>query len=925
MTGPGAAGSARAREAEPARAREAEPAPAREAEPAPPRAAEPAPALEGGSAPAGGVAARPPEEEPGRAGEDAELGRAREAVRLSGSDPGRARVLATAVLRSQRRGLAAAEAERALGMAARRDQDMATAVQHLTRAIRLAERAGARQVAAEVRVSRALALAYQGRMRAALADLDRAGGVLTGPVLARVELQRAAVWQMQGKLDAALAAYDSAQPMLDRAGDTVALAVLHNNRGLVRSRRGLLAGAQADLTRAAQLHRELGNETDAAEAATNIGLVAARRGDVVAALAAFDEGDRLAPGSRGTDAVGLLDRTEALLTARLLREARATGERALAELTSRDVHAYLAEIRLILAQIALLDGRPAEARTLADQAAREFGRQRRPVYRDWATATAVRAAWEADGPSQELLTAAGRLVPRLEAAGWTMAALDARLLAGQVALALGRRDQVRRQLAPLAERRTADPAEVRSRVFHARALLRLADGDPRRADAALRAGMAAIERHRAALGGTELRVGASALAADLARLGVELAVSAGDPWRVLRWGERWRAGTLALRPVRPPAEVEIATALTELRQVVQAQQQVEGAASERLLRRQAAVERTVQRLARQGRVSDPYQADRPSAARLRAALGDRVLVEYVESGRELYAVVVPGNKAAGRQSLHRLGPSDPVAQSAMMLRFWLRRLLLRFGSPDRAERELLAEAARLDRIVLAPLAAELGSELVIAPTTGVHSVPWSLLPAVAGRPVSVVPSAAWWVRAAEGARQRAAAPGPGRVTLVAGPAVYPGPAVLTGAAATVDAVTAALDGAGLAHIAAHGSFRADQPLLSSLRLADGPLTAYDLERLTSAPRLIMLASCSVAMAEVRPGDELMGFAAALLAQGTGAVVAPLLPVPDEATRLAAHAVHRALRSGAGPAAALAAAGAGTDRYTAAAFLCLGAG
>jgi hypothetical protein len=270
-----------------------------------------------------------------------------------------------------------------------------------------------------------------------------------------------------------------------------------------------------------------------------------------------------------------------------------------------------------------------------------------------------------------------------------------------------------------------------------------------------------------------------------------------------------------------------------------------------------------------------------------------------------------------------------------MLRFWLRRRLLRFGAPGRSERQLLAEAERLDRAVLAPLARRLGTaaELVLAPTTVLHSVPWSLLPTVAGRPLSVVPSAAWWARAAE----RRADPAPGRVTLVAGPGVpageaevrelaggYAGPAVLTGPAATVDAVTAALDGAGLAHIAAHGNFRADQPLLSSLRLADGPLTGYDLERLTSAPRLIMLASCSAAMAEVRPGDELMGFAAALLAQGTGAVVAPLLPVPDEATRLAAHAVHRALRAGAGPAAALAAA-AGTDRFTAAAFLCLGAG
>lgn len=866
-----------------------------------------------------------------------ELDRAREAVGLAGSDPGRARSLAGAVLRAAPGGLAAAEAERALGMAARHDQDMTAAVRHLTRSVRGAERAGEPAIAADVRVSLALALAYQGRMGVALAELDRAAAVLTGPRLARVELQRAAVWQLQGRVDAAMAAYDAALPLLAQAGDRVALAVLHNNRGLVRSRRGLLAGAQSDLTRAAALYRELGDELDAAEAARNIGLVAARRGDVVAALAAFDDADRLAAGAGPTDAVGLLDRSEALLTARLLREARATGERALAELGDRQVHAYLAEIRLILAQIALLDGRAAEARTLAEAAATAFGRQRRPVYRDWARSTAVRAAWEAGDGSPALLAAAVRLVPRLEAAGWTMAALDARLVAGQLALALDRPGQVRRQLAPLAGRRGREPAEVRSRVFHARALLFLTDGDPRRADAALRSGMAAMERHRAALGGTELRVGASAQAADLARLGMRLALAAGDPWRVLSWAERWRAGALGLRPVRPPAEAEIAAALTELRQVVHAQPEARGPDSDRLLRRQAVLERTVQRLARQGRVTDPYQADRPSSGRLRAALGDRVLVEYVESGGELHAVVV----GADRRSLHRLGPSAPVEQSARMVRFWLRRVLVRFGSPAQvaqAGRQLREEAGRLDRLLLAPLADRLrGPELVIAPTTVAHTVPWSLLPAVAGRPVSVTPSAVWWVRAAE--RTAAGSDGPGRVVLVAGPDVpagaaevldlagrYPGPAVLTGPAATVAAVTAALDGADLGHIAAHGSFRADQPLLSALRLADGPLTVYDLERLTRAPRVIMLAACSAALAEVRPGDELMGLAAALLAQGTAAVIAPLLPVPDEATRVAVLAVHEALRAGAGPAAALAVAGRdGGDPVTAAAFLCLGAG
>jgi hypothetical protein len=449
--------------------------------------------------------------------------------------------------------------------------------------------------------------------------------------------------------------------------------------------------------------------------------------------------------------------------------------------------------------------------------------------------------------------------------------------------------------------------------------------------------MAAIERHRAAMGGTELRVSASSQAADLARLGVRLALAADAPWRVLRWAERWRAGTLGLRPVRPPAEEDLAAALAELRRVVQAQQDAPGPAPG-LLRRQATLERTVQRLARQGRVTDPYRAGQPTVALIRRALGDRALVEYVESDGELHAVVVTGRQ----QSLHRLGPTAPVARSATMVRFWLRRILHRFGteaSLSVAERQLSAEAERLDRLLLAPLADRLGSrDLVIAPTTVAHAVPWSLLASCAGRSVSVAPSAAWWVRAAE----RAAGPGPappGRVVLVAGPGLvegedevadlgqlYPDALVLTGPDATADAVARALDGADLAHIAAHGRFRTDQPLLSSLRLADGPLTVYDLERLTRAPRLIVLASCSAASADIRPGDELMGLAAALLAQGTAAVVAPLLPVPDSTTHPVMLAVHRALRDGASPPAALAAAaGEGPDRLTAATFLCLGAG
>jgi CHAT domain-containing protein len=541
----------------------------------------------------------------------------------------------------------------------------------------------------------------------------------------------------------------------------------------------------------------------------------------------------------------------------------------------------------------------------------------------------------------ELLATSTRLTRRLEAAGWSMAALDARLVAGQIALALGRDRTARAQLAPLAARRGDDPAEVRSRVFHARALLHLAGGDRRGADLALRAGMTAVERHREAMGGTELRANASAHAADLARLGTELALEDGEPGRVLRWAERWRAGVLGLRPVRPPADEQLAVALAELRQVVHEQREAAGRAAARLIRRQVTLERTVQRLARHSLAAQRYRSGPPSTVEIRRALAGRALVEFVESGDMLHAVVLTGR----RQTLHALAPISQVSRSATLLRFWLRRLVHRFGSADaldRAAHQADAEARQLDDLLLRPLAASLGDRpLVIVPTTVLHALPWALLPSGAGRAISVAPSAAWWQRAAASATAGSAASArPGRVVLVAGPdlpeagpeigdlrRLYPGAAYLSGPDATVAAVATALDGADLAHVAAHGSFRADQPLLSALLLADGPITVYDLERLDRAPRCMVLASCDAGLAEIRPGDELMGLSAALLAQGTVALIAPLFPVPDAATRPTMLALHQAMRSGASPAVALAASapGTGLDRFTAAAFACLGAG
>jgi CHAT domain-containing protein len=181
------------------------------------------------------------------------------------------------------------------------------------------------------------------------------------------------------------------------------------------------------------------------------------------------------------------------------------------------------------------------------------------------------------------------------------------------------------------------------------------------------------------------------------------------------------------------------------------------------------------------------------------------------------------------------------------------------------------------------------------------------------------------------------------VVLVAGPGLpgaagevaslrrrYPGARSFTPRTARVEAVLSALDGASLAHIAAHGRFRTNNPLFSSLVLADGPLMVYDIERMRRAPGRIVLSACDSGVSGVRPGDELMGLAAALFAQEATTLVASVVPVSDEATRPLMLRYHKALEATGSPAAALASvgesrAGDPASYAAAAAFVCFGAG
>ena len=143
--------------------------------------------------------------------------------------------------------------------------------------------------------------------------------------------------------------------------------------------------------------------------------------------------------------------------------------------------------------------------------------------------------------------------------------------------------------------------------------------------------------------------------------------------------------------------------------------------------------------------------------------------------------------------------------------------------------------------------------------------------------------------------------GPGLVTdgaevpVVAG--FYDDVTMLADDHATAAKVLHALDGAWLAHIAAHGIFRADSPLFSSLNMHDGPLTVYDFEQLRSAPYRMVLSSCDSAVGAPAGADELLGLVSSLLPLGTAGIIAAVVPLNDHAVVPVMVGLHRQLRAG----------------------------
>lgn len=337
----------------------------------------------------------------------------------------------------------------------------------------------------------------------------------------------------------------------------------------------------------------------------------------------------------------------------------------------------------------------------------------------------------------------------------------------------------------------------------------------------------------------------------------------------------------------------------------------------RLTMRAAAIERRVV-TAMVRRSAHTYVAPRTGPAQHRSSLPQSGLVlEYHVTGHDVLAFVL---SARGVQ-VRRL-PNARQAVGAQLRRLrgeWSRFTLGREFTEAHAE-ALLASTAdimrRLHDLLIAPIQPLLdegsSSELVIIPHRELYSVPFDALSDGSGTlaqrysitysadvatPAPNLTPATLLVLAADdpdapSVRDEAAA--------IA--TAMPAASVLTGADATVERLAHSLPGPDVVHLACHATFRADNPMFSSLHLADRSLTTADVLGLELDGALVVLSACESGRAATT--IEPAGLTWAFLAAGASGVITSRWAADDQITAELMRQLYREIASGCSPAVAL---------------------
>jgi tetratricopeptide (TPR) repeat protein len=536
-----------------------------------------------------------------------------------------------------------------------------------------------------------------------------------------------------------------------------------------------------------------------------------------------------------------------------------------------------------------------------------------------------------------LLFAAGRL---FEARRSAAAALEAfppaaaskailsRLLLARIALRVGdaaaAREECRRAAESLA---FLDLPALSFQMQAVRGEIEQAQGDPAGAFEAFRAALSFLESLRSSLRGEELKIAFLKNKLEVHEHLVDLALRrpGAGPESAFAYAEQAKSRALQELILRGAPAVregaagksDLVRRVGELREelnwyyhrIEAEQMSAEEHTPERLERLQAEVsahEKELMRVLRD--LPDSEQAEREllapatlSLADVRAALAPgTMLVEYFAVGPRLLAFLLT------RDTLEAVpvGLLAPVQHALRLLQFqlaWGRPAAAAAapGAQESARRAAQAHLGELYQALMAPLRDRLQAEhLVIVPHGPLHYVPFHALfdgrrDLIDAYAVSYAPSASVYALCE---RRAYRASGPSLVLGVPdalNPAIaeearavaarLPEAELFLGDEATAGVLRARGAESRIVHIAAHGVFRADNPMFSGVRLGGSYLTLYDLYGLHLPADLVSLSACVTGRSVVAAGDELLGLARGLFRAGAASLLLALWEVPDQST------------------------------------------
>ncbi len=99
--------------------------------------------------------------------------------------------------------------------------------------------------------------------------------------------------------------------------------------------------------------------------------------------------------------------------------------------------------------------------------------------------------------------------------------------------------------------------------------------------------------------------------------------------------------------------------------------------------------------------------------------------------------------------------------------------------------------------------------------------------------------------------------------------------------ATLEHLRSAAADCGLLHLAAHGLFRPEAPLLSSIHLADQWMAVQDVYDLDLKASLVTLSACETGLGHDEGGDEMVGLVRGFLHAGARSLLVSLWMVDDK--------------------------------------------